>query len=111
MHKYVWIGEKVKIGEGVRIQPFAFLCDGVTIEDNVFIGPHVCFTNDPQLNCKGPKYWKETLIKKGAKIGAGALIKAGVTIGQNAIVGMGSVVLHNIPDGETWAGNPARRIK
>jgi len=70
----------------------------------------VCFTNDPYLICKGIKYWEKTLVKQGAKIGAGATILAGVTIGKESVVGMGSVVLSNIPDGETWVGNPAKKI-
>jgi UDP-2-acetamido-3-amino-2,3-dideoxy-glucuronate N-acetyltransferase len=110
-HRYVWIGKKVKIGDNVRIQPFAFIPDGVTIEDDVFIGPHVCFTNDPNLTCLGPKFWKETVVKRGAKIGANSTILAGVTIGKDSIVGMGSVVLSDIPDKEVWAGNPARFLK
>ena len=110
-HKFVWIGKKVKIGKRVRIQPFAFIPDGVILEDDVFIGPHVCFTNDPDLICKGPDFWKGTLVREGAKIGAGAMIKAGIIIGKKAIIGMGSVVAHDVPSKEVWDGNPARFLR
>lgn len=111
IHSHVWIGDNVIIGNNVKIQSFSFIPDGVVIEDNVFIAPHVCFTNDPQLEIKGRGCWKKTLVKNGAKIGANASIKAGVVIGENAVIGMGSVVIKDIPAGEVWAGNPARRIK
>lgn len=89
----------------------AFLPDGVTLEDDVFIAPGVIFTNDPKLDVKGKECWKDTVVKKGAKIGAGAMIRAGVTIGEGAIVGMGAVVLNDVPAGEIHAGNPAKFIK
>lgn len=110
IHSHVWIGDGVKIGNRVKIQAFSFLPTGVTIEDDVFIAPHVVFTNDPDLAVKGKEFWKPILVKKGAKIGANVSIRAGVTIGENAIIGMGSVVLHDIPDNTTVAGNPARQI-
>src|SRR3990167_3670986 len=111
IHAFVWIGQEVKIGDRAKIQAFSFIPDGVTIEDDVFIGPGVTFTNDRNLSVKGKKFWSETFVKKGAKIGAGSCILAGVNIGENAIIGMGSVVLKDIPSSETWAGNPAIRIK
>lgn len=111
IHALVWIGKDVKIGNGVKVQAFSFIPDGVTIEDDVFIGPRVTFTNDRNLKVKGKEFWSKVLVKKGAKIGAGSCILAGVIIGENAIIGMGSVVLRDIPNGETWAGNPAIRIK
>ena len=122
VHSHVWIGDDVKIGKNVKIQAFAFIPNGVTIENDVFIGPHVCFTNDPKMDIV-PSNWNEyslemdvaprfvptkTLVKRGARIGANACILAGVTIGEGAIVGMGAVVLRDVPDGETWVGNPAR---
>lgn len=110
VHAPVWIGKEVKIGDRVKIQAFTFIPDGVTIENDVFIGPHVVFTNDPDLAIKGKSGWKPTLVKKGAKIGANASILAGVVIGENSVVGMGSVVLKDVPDGATIVGNPARLI-
>ena len=106
---YIFVGSKVKIGENCKIQPYAFIPDGVTIEDNVFVGPHVCFTNDkyPPSNGRG---WAETLVKNGASIGAGSIILPGITIGENTRIGAGSVVTKNIPSGETWCGNPAKKI-
>lgn len=110
IHAFVWIGDGVKIGKNVRIQPFTFIPEGVEIEDDVFVGPRVTFTNDPNLTCGGRDYWKRTLVKRGAKIGAGALILAGVTIGEGARVGMGAVVLRDVPDGATVVGNPAKGL-
>lgn len=107
IHSHVWIGNGVKIGKNCLIQAFSFIPEGVTIEDNVFIGPHVCFTND-----KNPPSadWASIIVKKGASIGANATILPGLTIGENSRVGAGSTVTHDVPDGETWAGNPARKL-
>lgn len=106
IHSHVWIGDTVVIGHRVKIQAFAFIPNGVTIEDDVFIGPHVCFTNDrhpPSTN------WEQTVVKKGAAIGANATILPGVTIGEDALVGAGAVVTCDIPKGEVWTGNPATK--
>ncbi len=107
----VEIQRGVAIGNRVKIQAFVFIPVGITIEDDVFIGPHVCFTND-----KLPRaYWEcdysQTLIKKGASIGAGAIILPGLTIGVNAMVGAGSVVTKDVPDFVMVVGNPARFLK
>ena len=95
------VGKNCLIQTGVSIPPLTI------IEDNVFLGPGVRIANDPKLdgNLKG------TIIKKGAKIGMGAMIQGGITIGENAIIGMGSVVLHDVLDGEVFAGNPAKFIR
>ncbi|BEV05544.1 acyltransferase [Chryseobacterium gambrini] len=100
------------IGDHVTIKPGVQIWDGITLEDNVFIGPNATFTNDlfPKSKNKEFKLIK-TLVKKGASIGANATILAGVTIGQNALVGAGSVVTKNIPDNEIWVGNPAKFLK
>ena len=111
VHSHVWIGENVKIGDNVKIQAFTFIPEGVTIEDDVFIGPRVTFTNDPNLTIQGKDFWRSTRVKKGAKIGAGAMIKAGVVIGENAIIGLGAVVLKDVPAGEMWVGNPAKKLR
>jgi UDP-2-acetamido-3-amino-2,3-dideoxy-glucuronate N-acetyltransferase len=108
IHSHVWIGDGVKIGNKVSIQAFTFIPVGVVIEDEVFIGPRVTFTNDHKPPSYG-KHWRDTLVKKGASIGAGAVILAGVTIGENAVIGAGAVVTKNVPDGEVWVGNPARK--
>jgi len=96
------------VGNDCKIQAFAFIPPGVTIGDRVFIGPHVCFTND-----KRPPSDKlsETVVKYGASIGANATILPGITIGHDAMVGAGSVVTKDVPDGETWIGNPATRYE
>ena len=107
IHAPVWIGNNVVIGNRVKIQAFAFIPDGVTIEDDVFIGPHVCFTNDkypPSSN------WSKTLVRNGARVGAGAVILPGITIGEGATVGAGSVVTRDVEPLSTVVGNPARVI-
>lgn len=98
----------VKIGKNCKIESFVFIPKLVTIEDNVFIGPHVCFTND-KYPPSGGKHWMPTLVKEGAKIGAGATILPGVTIGKNAVIGSGAVITKDVPDGETFIGNPGRK--
>jgi acetyltransferase-like isoleucine patch superfamily enzyme len=110
IHSHVWIGNAVRIGSGVRIEAFTFIPPGVTIEDGVFIGPRVTFTNDKHPPSKDENGWQETLVKKDAVLGAGVIVLPGVTIGSRAVVGAGSVVTKNVPDGETWVGNPAHRL-
>ena len=105
IHSHVWIGDGVKIGRRCRIEAFAFLPPGVVLEDDVFIGPHVCFTND---RIPPSQIRDVTLVKRGARIGANASILAGVVIGEYSLVAMGSVVLCDIPEKQMWAGNPAR---
>jgi len=105
---FVEIGDDVTIGKNCSIQAFAYICPMVTIEDNVFIGPHVCFTNDKRPPSYG-KYWAKTLVKKGAVIGANSTILPGIIIGENAIVGAGSVVTKNIGNGEEWYGQAAKK--
>ena len=105
---YVEIGENVVIGENCSIQAFTFICPCVTIENNVFIGPHVCFINDKKPPSFG-KHWANTLVKEGAAIGANCTIMPGVTIGKDATVGAGSVVTKNIGDGEKWYGEAAKK--
>jgi len=111
IHAGTHIHDEVKIGKNCRIEAQVFIPNGVILEDEVFVGPQVCFTNDPKLFMQ--EDWKptQTLVKRGAKIGANATIRAGVTIGENAIIGCGSVVLKDIPSGEVWAGNPASKIR
>jgi len=105
---FVEIGEGVVIGKNCKIEAFSYIPKGVVIEDDVFIGPHVCFTNNrkPQLPNDGFEV-VPTLVKKGAMIGANSSILCGVTIGENAVIGMGSVVITDVFDGYTWVGNPA----
>ena len=125
------IGDNVKIGAFVEIQKNAFvgnnckisshtfICEGVTIEDDVFIGHSVAFINDtyPRATAGGALQteadWvvEKTLVKKGASIGSGATILSKVTIGENAIVGAGSVVTKDVPANTIVAGNPIRVIR
>lgn len=110
VHALVWIGDVVIIGQNCKIQAFAFIPDGVIIEDNVFIGPHVCFTNDKKPPSNG-EHWAKTTVKSGAVIGAGAIILPGVTIGENAMIGAGAVVTKDVKPGTTVVGNPAKELK
>jgi len=107
--KGVYIDINVKIGDNCKLQNFATLYDGVTIGNDVFIGPHVCFTNDvfPRAAIWTDDQLVKTLVKDGASIGANATIIAGVTIGNHAMVGAGSVVTKNVPDYALVVGNPA----
>ena len=109
IHSHVWIGDGVTIGQNTKIQAFAFIPQGVTIGKNVFIGPHVCFTNDKHPPSHG-KGWKPIVVKDGASIGARAVILPDVTIGEKAVIGAGAVVTKDVPDGATWVGNPARSL-
>jgi acetyltransferase-like isoleucine patch superfamily enzyme len=108
------------VGRNCKIQAFAFIPEGVTLEDEVFIGPHACFVNDriprattAESSLKTEKDWKaeKTLVKRRASIGANATIMCGVTIGENAIVGAGSVVTKDVPPNTVVAGVPAKVIR
>lgn len=126
------IGDDVKIGTFVEIQKGAFIgnrckisshsfiCEGVTLEDEVFIGHSVTFINDrfPRattaeggLQTEADWTCVPTLVKRGASVGSGATILCGITIGERAIVGAGSVVTKDVPPGAVVAGNPARLLK
>lgn len=101
-----------KVGARCVISSFCFLCEGVIIEDDVFLGPHVCTTNviRPRTFINQKDNFKETIIKKGATIGAGTVIVAGVIIGEYAFVGARSVVTKDIPHHALVYGNPARYV-
>jgi UDP-2-acetamido-3-amino-2,3-dideoxy-glucuronate N-acetyltransferase len=117
---FVEIQKGVFIGKNCKISSHSFLCEGVHIEDNVFVGHGVMFTNDlfPRAtNADGSQQteadWKviETHVKKGASIGSNATILAGITIGENALVGAGAVVTKDVPANTIVAGSPARVFK
>jgi UDP-2-acetamido-3-amino-2,3-dideoxy-glucuronate N-acetyltransferase len=105
----VYVDRNVKIGNCVKLENRVNLYDGVTIEDDVFIGPHVTFANDLYPRSFSTD-WKivPTLVKKGASIGAGSVVVCGVTLGEYAMVGAGSVVTRNVPAHALVFGNPAR---
>lgn len=111
IHAGVHIHDEVKIGKNCQIQALVFIPNGVTIEDNVFVGPHVCFTNDRKLVNREDFKPIPTLIKRGVKIGANSTIFCGLTIGEGSIIGAGSIVTSDIPENEMWFGNPAKFIK
>ncbi len=106
----VFIENDVIIGNDVTIKPGVQIWDGITLEDKVMVGPNVTFTNDRHPKSKNTDFVLErTVVRKGASIGANATILPGITIGENALIGAGSVVTKDIPAGETWYGNPARK--
>jgi len=102
---------KAKVGDNCKIEAFAFIPPGVTIEDDVFVGPHACFTNDKRPKATGDWELCKTIVKKGASIGANATIVCGVTIGENSLVGAGAVVTKDVSAGKTVIGNPARVVE
>lgn len=117
---FVEIQKGAKIGKKCKISSHTFICEGVTIEDNVFIGHNVTFINDKfprattaEGSLQGEKDWVciPTLVKKGASVGSSATILSGITIGENALVGAGSVVTKDVPAHATAAGNPARILR
>ncbi len=117
---FVEIQKNATVGSRCKVSSHTFICEGVTIEDNVFIGHGVVFINDTYpraTNAEGGLQteadWKveRTVVKRGASIGSGATILSQVTIGENAIVGAGSVVTRSVPAGAIVAGNPARVLR
>jgi acetyltransferase-like isoleucine patch superfamily enzyme len=117
---FVEIQKGAKIGKNCKISSHTFICEGVTIEDDVFIGHNVTFINDiyPRATVAGGSLQTETdwvciptLVKKGASIGSGATLLAGITVGERAIIGAGAVVTKDVPPGTIVAGVPARILR
>lgn len=117
---FVEVQKNATIGKNCKIQSHTFICEGVHIEDDVFIGHNVTFINDKYPRATNPgggmqteADWKvvPTQIKKGASIGSSVTILCGITVGEGAIVGAGSVVTKDVPPGVIVAGNPARPLK
>lgn len=117
---FVEVQKGARIGRRCKISSHTFICEGVTIEDEVFVGHNVTFINDlyPRAATESGELQTEedwtcvpTLVRKGASIGSSVTILCGVTIGENAVVGAGSVVTKDVKAGTTVAGNPARELK
>jgi acetyltransferase-like isoleucine patch superfamily enzyme len=117
---FVEIQKNATVGKRCKISSHTFVCEGVTIEDNVFVGHGVVFINDSyprattaEGDLQTEKDWRveTTIVKKGASIGSGSTILSNVTIGENAIVGAGSVVTKDVPANTIVAGNPARVLR
>jgi UDP-2-acetamido-3-amino-2,3-dideoxy-glucuronate N-acetyltransferase len=116
---FVEIQKNAVVGDRCKISSHTFICEGVTIEDECFIGHHVCFINDryPRATAEGGQLQSEadwevipTRVCRGVSIGSGAVILCGVTIGSGAMIGAGAVVTHDVPPGQTVAGVPARLV-
>jgi len=117
---FVEIQKNAKVGKNCKISSHTFICEGVTIEDRVFIGHSVAFINDSypraatgegQLQTEADWKVEKTLVKAGASVGSGCTILSSVTIGENALVGAGSVVTKDVPPNTIVAGNPARVLR
>jgi len=117
---FVEIQKGSKIGNRCKISSHSFICEGVTLEDEVFIGHGVMFTNDllPRATAGGGKLQTEadwtcvsTLVKRGASIGSNATLLCGITVGERAVVGAGSVVTKDVPPRAVVAGNPAKVLR
>jgi UDP-2-acetamido-3-amino-2,3-dideoxy-glucuronate N-acetyltransferase len=116
---FVEIQKGSKIGHRCKISSHTFICEGVTLEDEVFVGHNVVFTNDryPRATANGKLQTEAdwhcipTLVKRGASIGSGAVLLCGITVGENALIGAGSVVTKDVPPNTVVAGNPARIVK
>ncbi len=117
---FVEIQKNATVGKNCKVSSHSFICEGVIIEDNVFIGHSVTFINDsyPRATAadgqlQSEKDWKveQTLVKKGASIGSGTTVLSKVVIGENAIVGAGSVVTKDVPANSIVAGNPAKLLR
>lgn len=117
---FVEIQKNARVGRRCKISSHTFICEGVDIEDNVFVGHSVTFINDSYPRSTAPSGelqteadWsvEKTLVKKGASIGSGSTILSNVTIGENAIIGAGSVVTKDVPASAIVAGNPAKLLR
>lgn len=117
---FVEIQKGAKIGKNCKVSSHTFICEGVTIEDNVFIGHNVTFTNDayPRATAEDGRLQTDddwvcvsTLVRKGASVGSGATLLCGITVGENSIVGAGSLVTKDVPPNAIVAGNPARLLR
>jgi acetyltransferase-like isoleucine patch superfamily enzyme len=105
---HTFIENDVQIGNNVTVKSGTYIWDSIRIEDDVFLGPNVVFTNDLRPRSKQRVPYPQTLIKKGASLGANSTVLAGITIGRYAMSGIGSVITRDVPDHALVFGNPAK---
>lgn len=117
---FVEVQKGARIGRRCKVSSHTFICEGVTLEDEVFVGHNVTFTNDrfpratnPDGSLQTDADWncEPTVVKRGASIGSGTTLLCGLTVGEGAIIGAGSVVTRDVPPGAVVAGNPARILR
>jgi UDP-2-acetamido-3-amino-2,3-dideoxy-glucuronate N-acetyltransferase len=117
---FVEIQKNARIGKNCKISSHTFICEGITIEDNVFVGHNVTFINDkyPRATAEDGRLQTDddwtcipTTVKKGASVGSGATLLCGITVGENAVIGAGSVVTKDVPPNTIVAGNPAKILR
>ena len=117
---FVEVQKNARIGKRCKISSHSFICEGVTIEDEVFVGHNVTFINDlfpratsaaGHLQTEADWECRPTLVKRGASIGSSATLLCGITVGENAVIGAGSVVTKDVPPNAVVAGNPARVLR
>jgi UDP-2-acetamido-3-amino-2,3-dideoxy-glucuronate N-acetyltransferase len=117
---FVEIQKNARIGKNCKISSHTFICEGITIEDNVFVGHNVTFINDkyPRATAEDGRLQTDddwtcipTTVKKGASVGSGATLLCGIIVGENAVIGAGSVVTKDVPPNTIVAGNPAKILR
>ena len=109
VNSHVFIENDVIVGDEVTVKCGVYLWDGIRLEDQVFVGPNVTFTNDRFPRSRQPVEPLRTIVQQGASIGAACVIGPGITIGRYAMIGMGSLVTHDVPDYALMYGQPLRR--
>jgi UDP-2-acetamido-3-amino-2,3-dideoxy-glucuronate N-acetyltransferase len=108
---FTYIDPDVVVGDRVTVKSFVYLVDGMRVEDDVFIGPQVTFTNDRWPRSRQPFHCESMVIGRGASIGGGAVIVPGISIGEGAMVGAGAVVTRDVPPFTVVVGSPARAVR
>jgi acetyltransferase-like isoleucine patch superfamily enzyme len=110
LNAHTLVEGEARVGNNVTLKSGVYIWNGITLEDGVFCGPNATFTNDKHPISGNKNYERlNTVVRSGASIGANAVILPGIMIGRNSTIGAGAVVTRDVPDGEIWIGNPARK--